>query len=189
MTSVLDRIDRVLAAVTGALLAALTLVVTFQVLGRYVPFIPRPLWTEEIARLLLAWMVFLGAAVVLRRSDHFVIDLIPRRVDARVGRLLQLLVLVLVAAVSVVLVVGGLVMAQGGLTRVSTASGLHRAWGFAALPVGGLFMVVFSVELAVRVLRRRPLPEQASIGASGAPPRPDAGGRDAATGPDEERGR
>lgn len=155
MSTILERLDRGLAAVTGALLAALTVVVTFQVLGRYVPFIPRPLWTEEVARLLLAWMVFLGAAVALRRGEHFLIDVIPRRVDARVGRALQVVVLVAVVAISLVLLVGGVLMTQGGLTRVSTASGLHRAWAFAALPAGALFMVVFSLELAVDQLRGR----------------------------------
>lgn len=169
MSAALDRLDRALAAITAALLDALTLVVTFQVLGRYVPFIPRPLWTEEVSRLLLAWMVFLGAAVVLRRSEHFVIDLLPRRVEERFGRALQLVVLVLVAAVSVVILVGGVLMAQGGLSRVSTASGLHRAWAFAALPAGGLFMVVFAVELAVKVLRHGPLPRQSDVAAPAAP--------------------
>ena len=158
MSTTLDKLDRALATVTGALLAALAVVVTFQVLGRYVPFIPRPLWTEEVARLLLAWMVFLGAAVALRRGEHFLIDLIPRRVDQRVGRALQVVVLVVVAAISLVLLVGGILMTQGGLTRISTASGLHRAWAFAALPVGALFMVVFSLELALDHLRGRTRP-------------------------------
>src|SRR5690625_3456411 len=94
-------------AIIAALLAALRVVGTFQVLGRYVPFIPRPLWTEEIARWLLAWMVFLGAAIALRRSDHFVIDLIPRRAEAKIGRFLQVLVLVAVFAISLILLVGG----------------------------------------------------------------------------------
>lgn len=149
----LNRLSRVLMAIVAALLAALTIVVTFQVLGRYVPFIPRPLWTEEIARWLLAWLVFLGAAIALRRSDHFVIDVIPRRVEEKAGRALQVLVLVAVFAISLILLVGGALMTQGGLTRISTASGLHLAWAFAALPVGGLFMTIFSVELAIKVLR------------------------------------
>lgn len=149
----LNRLGRGLTGVIGMILAALTIVVTFQVLGRYVPFIPRPLWTEEIARWLLAWMVFLGAAVALRRSDHFVIDLIPRRVDEKFGRFLQVLVLLTVLVISVLLLIGGALMTQGGLTRISTASGLHLAWAFAALPAGGLFMTIFSVELAVKTIR------------------------------------
>lgn len=178
------RLARSLAAVVGVLLAALTVVVTLQVLGRYVPVIPRPLWTEEIARWLLAWMVFLGAAVALRRSDHFVIDLIPRRVDERFGRVLQMLVLVTVLAISVIILVGGVMLTQGGLTRISTASGLHLAWAFAALPVGGLFMTVFSIELAVRVLRGDALDdhEEPGIGGTAGPP-------DAATPPGTPRPR
>lgn len=159
MTTTLHRLDRVLATACGVLLAALTAVVTFQVLGRYVPFIPRPLWTEEIARLLLAWLVFVGAAVALRRSEHFVIDLIPSKLDERFGRVLQLLVLTLLTVISLVLLVGGAMLAYGGLTRISTASGLHLAWALSAVPVGALFMTIFSLELGVKVLRNEPLPE------------------------------
>lgn len=161
MTTTLHRLDRALATACGVLLAALTVVVTFQVLGRYVPFIPRPLWTEEIARLLLAWLVFVGAAVALRRSEHFVIDLIPSKLDERFGRVLQLLVLTLLTVISLVLLVGGAMLAYGGLTRISTTSGLHLAWALSAVPVGALCMTIFSLELAVTVLRneRLPVPE------------------------------
>lgn len=183
MRAALHRLDRVLAMACGALLAALTVVVTFQVLGRYVPFIPRPLWTEEIARLLLAWLVFVGAAVALRRSEHFLIDLIPSKLDARLGGVLQLLVLTLLTVVSLVLVVGGIMLAYGGLTRISTASGLHLAWALSAVPVGAFFMLVFSLELVVKVLRNESLPEPET---SAVHPVPDGDPSDPDPAPDDK---
>lgn len=154
----LGRLSGILTAIVGGLLAALTIVVTLQVLGRFVPFIPRPLWTEEIAQWLLAWMVFLGAAVALRHSDHFVIDVIPRRLDEKIGRPLQVLVLGAVIAISLFLLIGGGLMTYNGLTRISPTSGLHLAWAFAAMPAGGLFMTMFGAELAAKVLRREEPP-------------------------------
>ncbi len=161
----LNRLSAALTTIIGVLLAALTIVVTFQVLGRYVPFIPRPLWTEEISRWLLAWMVFLGAAIALRRSDHFVIDMIPQRLDETFGRYLQTFVLLAIFAISVILLVGGSLMAYGGMSRISTASGLPLALAFAAVPVGGLFMTLFSMELTMKVLRSKETP--LSQGATG----------------------
>jgi TRAP-type transport system small permease protein len=158
MTGAFERLDRVLTGVTVTLLAALVVTVTLQVLGRYVPFIPRPLWMQEVARFLLTWMVFLGAAVMLRRQEHFVMDMIPQRVERRLGRLLQVVVVAAVATVSLVLLVGGAVMTAGGLTRVSTASGLHLAWAFAAVPVGALCMLIFSAETGIKVVRGAPAP-------------------------------
>lgn len=163
-----DRLSRVLAGAVGVLLVALTVLVTFQVLGRYMPFVPRPMWTEEISRWLLAWMVFLGAAVALRRSDHFVIDVIPRKLEARIGRVLQVVVVLAVVTISAFLLIGGAAMTHGGMTRISTASGLHLAWAFAAVPVGGLLMMLFSGELGWKVLRG---------GADQAPDSPPADGR------------
>lgn len=164
--AVLNRLSTVLTTLIGGILAALTIVVTFQVLGRYVPFIPRPLWTEEISRWLLAWMVFLGASIALRRSDHFVIDMIPRRLDAAFGRWLQSFVLLVIFVISLVLLIGGVLMTYGGMSRVSTASGLHLAWAFAAVPAGGLFMMIFSMELTMKVLRGRKAPASPDAAAS-----------------------
>ena len=49
-------------------------------------------WPEEMAKFAFVWFVFLGAAMVTRRSRHIVIDLVPRslgpdalRIHAMVG--------------------------------------------------------------------------------------------------------
>ncbi len=172
MSAVVEKFYRILLALVAVLLAVLTVVVTYQVIGRYVPFIPRPLWTEEISRLCLAWLVFLGAALAIRRSEHFVIDAIPRRVDERIGRGLQLLVLLLMGVAAVVILIGGVGLTQGGLSRVSTTSGIHLAWAYAAVPVAAACMLVFGIELAGRVLRGEPLEQHATDQAA-------AGGDDA----------
>jgi TRAP-type C4-dicarboxylate transport system permease small subunit len=135
------------------LLGVLTAVVSYQVISRYVPFVPRALWTEEVARLCLAWLVFLGAALAIRRHEHFVIDVIPSRVAERIRKPLQLIILVCIALGAVVIVMGGMQLAQTGVARISTTSGFRLVWAYASMPVAGLCMLAFVFELALRTLR------------------------------------
>lgn len=159
MTAIGNGLYKVLVwAVTG-LLMVLTVVVSYQVAGRYLSFIPRALWTEEIARFCLEWMVFLGAAVVLRRSEHFIIDIIPGRIMEKHRKLIQIGILVFLLLTAAIMIYGGLQFAQTGLGRKSTTSGLVLFWGFLAIPVSGMAMVVFIIELAYRSLRGENLEE------------------------------
>jgi TRAP-type C4-dicarboxylate transport system permease small subunit len=56
-----------------ALVAALAIVVNLQIFSRYLfhaPFI----WPEEVARLCLVWMGFIGAAALTRRGADIAVD-------------------------------------------------------------------------------------------------------------------
>jgi TRAP-type C4-dicarboxylate transport system permease small subunit len=56
-----------------ALVAAMMGVVNLQVVARYLfdkPFI----WPEEVSRLILIWLAFLGAAALIRRGGDIAVD-------------------------------------------------------------------------------------------------------------------
>jgi TRAP-type C4-dicarboxylate transport system permease small subunit len=151
--AIADKIYQAGLWVISALLAVLTVVVSYQVLGRYASFVPRALWTEEVSRLCLAWMVFLGAALAVRRSEHFVIDLIPERVQRRLAQPIQLVVLAGIAGAGFVILLGGIGFAETGFGRTSTTSGIQMVWAYVAMPVAGAGIIFFALELAVRALR------------------------------------
>jgi C4-dicarboxylate transporter DctM subunit len=61
--------DRTLDCVIAVLVAAQAAVVGLQVVGRHLFRNPLP-WTEEIARLLLVWLMCVGGIRALRNSEH-----------------------------------------------------------------------------------------------------------------------
>ena len=63
----LDRTEEYLAVALTALLGAL---LTAQIVLRFV-FEMGFAWTEEIARVMFIWVIFLGAVVGMRRHLHF----------------------------------------------------------------------------------------------------------------------
>ena len=61
--------DRLLQASIASLVVAQAVVVGLQVVGRHLLLQPFP-WTEEIARLLLAWLMCVGGISALRDGQH-----------------------------------------------------------------------------------------------------------------------
>lgn len=157
---IVDGLHKVTVAACGLALAVMVLVVAYQILGRYVPFISRALWTEEISRLCLVWLIFLGAAAGLRTSEHFVIDLVPRGISDRAQRILITLGSALIAAVAVMLFIGGISFVETGIGRISTTSNMPLAFSFAAIPFSSVLMLIFTVSAWVEGMRR---PQEVSL--------------------------
>ena len=64
-----SAVDRVLHTVVVILIVAQALVVGLQVAARHVMHQPIP-WTEEVARLLLVWLMCAGGVAALRHGQH-----------------------------------------------------------------------------------------------------------------------
>lgn len=135
------------------LVMALTLIVSYQVFSRYVDLVPRVLWTEEAARFCFVWVVLIGAAIAVREGRHFTIDVLPQSLSPRLQRVLAALGLTVIAAIGMLMVVGGLTFAEIGLSRISTTSGISLAWVYAAVPFSGFSILVFTVEKLVDLYR------------------------------------
>ncbi len=83
--------SKFLESATSMILILLTLVVIYNAMVRFLPIDPTQMaWTEEIGRLLLLWLGFVGAGLITREEKHFVIDLFTGRMRRRTRLLWQL---------------------------------------------------------------------------------------------------
>ena len=69
---------RAVEQVCAVLLATMTVVILLGVAFRYVLEAPLP-WSEELAKLLMLWIVFLGASAGIHRGEHVTIDFLLQR--------------------------------------------------------------------------------------------------------------
>jgi TRAP-type C4-dicarboxylate transport system permease small subunit len=148
-----DIYYRVLVGMMTGIFMALAIVVSYQVLSRYVDFVPRYLWTEEISRFCFIWVLLLGAAIAVRSGAHFTIDVLPQSLNPNLQRALEVLVLVLIGIIAVLMLFGGLRLVEIGMTRISSTSGIRLAWVFIAIPFSGFSMLVFTAERLLSVVR------------------------------------
>ena len=112
-------------------------------------------WYDEVARLCFVWMIFLGAAVAVRRGGHFRLHLLIDRFGASARRRADLLVTLIVIAFAAVLVAGGIAIASLARRQVTDSLELSMLWFYSALPVGGALMIVFALPQLWALIRGR----------------------------------
>jgi tripartite ATP-independent transporter DctM subunit len=131
------------------LVVAQAAVVGLQVIGRHLLHQPIP-WTEEIARLLLGWLMCAGGIAALRHGQHprvtALVRLLPEPNRQAVDRGLRLVLLVFFAC----LIVPGYHLTVASAVEVLPASGVSGAWISAALPIALLLMSAIVVEQLYR---------------------------------------
>ena len=140
-----DSYFRLIKWLLTAMLVILTIPVFLQILSRYVGFIPRYIWTEEIARFAFIWVIMLGATVAVRDNTHFQVDLLPK-LGFKTERKFQLTLLILMLVFSIVFVIGGIQFARFGATQQSEISGLPMLSIYIAWPIAGLSWIIFLIE-------------------------------------------
>jgi TRAP-type C4-dicarboxylate transport system permease small subunit len=103
MEKVLRGLDWILDRMTLILVAVLLLVVGLQIFFRYV-LNHSLFWSEELARYLFVYLVFLGAAIILRKERHIQVSFFVERLAPPVQKCVALFVdLILLAFAGVVL--------------------------------------------------------------------------------------
>lgn len=137
-------LEKILTFIAGSLFAAFILTVLYQVVARNYLKISVS-WTDEVAMACFIWSVFIGAAVALRKRKHYVVDVFPPRF-VMIQRVLRLFGSLACLPVIYVLVVHGNVLVDMGWNRRSVALGTPMAYIFAAMPVAGIAMLLFSIE-------------------------------------------
>ena len=65
-----DVTYKVVLFICKILLIVDILITTMSVIGRYVPFIPDPAWSEEVVLTCMSYMAVLSAALAIRRGAH-----------------------------------------------------------------------------------------------------------------------
>jgi tripartite ATP-independent transporter DctM subunit len=157
--------DRALAYATAALVVAQAAVVGLQVIGRHLFRQPVP-WTEEIARLLLVWLMCVGGLLALRRSEHprvtALVRLLPALRRRAVERGMDVVMLVFLAC----LIVPSIRLTVASAAERLPASGLSGAWISGVLPVALLLMALATLG-RLRATRAADAPIAWSAGAAG----------------------
>ena len=118
------------------LLVGICAVTIAQVASRYLMESPLA-WTEELATMLFAWLVFIGAALALKRGEHFALDLFVDLLPALPRRLARLAGIVAVGAFCLLITGYGFVLARDSWTVDTAVLEIPRTWLYASVPCGG----------------------------------------------------
>ena len=114
----------------------------FQIITRFILEQPAE-WSEILIRLSLIWMVFMGIPAAFRQGAMVSVDVVYRWSPPKIKRVLDWVVCLAALALVLVIVWWGWDYSVRG--RVQSMAGLESIsmfWGYAALPVGGVFCLM-----------------------------------------------
>jgi TRAP-type C4-dicarboxylate transport system permease small subunit len=140
----LERIQRTFGAF---LLIALLITISLQVISRFI--IKAPIqWTEEGGRFIFFWVALMGAGVSVQTRKHFMIEVYDiRRIKTPFIRLfLEILPEIIVLMFCILLTYYGWLYFESGKTRMGIEVPLRMSWVYAALPVSGFTMVIYTLS-------------------------------------------
>lgn len=145
---VYDVAYKIVLFVCKLLLVADILITCMSVLGRYVPFIPDPAWSEEVVLTLMSYMAVLSAALAIRRNAHIRMTAFDRYLPSAVIKALDILADVCVFALAIVMVVVGWKYAStlGAKGSYVSMPSVSRFWMYFPIPVAGVAMIIFELE-------------------------------------------
>lgn len=124
------------------------IITSVAVLGRYIPFIPDPAWSEEIVLTCMSYMAVLSAALAIRRGAHIRMTAFDTFLPPNLIKLLDILADLSILALAIVMLVIGWKYAVeiGGKGSYVSMPGISRFWMYFPIPLAGLAMFVFEIE-------------------------------------------
>lgn len=148
---VLSRLIEI-AIIIGA--AFIVSIVTTEVILRYV-FKHSLIFTEELSRYLMVWIVFLGGALAVRDEAHIRINILVKRLNPTLGKAARLLAHGLVLIFLVIVAVEGIRILPDELRQMCITIDLSLFYFYLAIPVGAILMIVYLLPVIRATLAER----------------------------------
>jgi TRAP-type C4-dicarboxylate transport system permease small subunit len=147
----LDRLEQLLMALSGALLAGFTVSVMLDIVTRTIghPW----LWLQEVTSTFFVYGIFIGAAAATRRNDHLHLTAIAETLHGPARLIVETVIRLVVLGVALCLVYFGYVNFLRGFGSFRMPSMTPIASLYAAIPLSGVLIALFTVEQLVNGLR------------------------------------
>jgi tripartite ATP-independent transporter DctM subunit len=135
-------------AFTASLLLGIVLIISWQVIARYIPGIRVPRWTEETSLILMVWLALIGSGLAVRAGEHLAVDVILRQFPAGFRRGFMRAIWVLVAAFGVYLAWYGWELSSRTMMQTFSATQLPIGWMYLGIPIGGALVAFYALRNA-----------------------------------------
>ena len=141
----------IMKGITVFCLFGLIVLVTIQVLSRFLPSILKPV-PDDILNLFDVWMIFLGAALLLRNYEHIrveLLDMLLRNRD-RIRKYFDISIQILILMFLMFMTKSGVELYKASLTRLTPMLLLPQRWWYLPLPLSSILMIFYTI---VRMLK------------------------------------
>ncbi len=146
-------ISKILTVFATSTFIVMCSVVFLEVIFRH--FLLKPLvWSEELARIMLIWTVFSGAAALLIRGEHIALEFLLEKATGKVGTCLRIFNSLIVAIFLACMVIGSYRMIHiTWVVRAESVPIIRMAYQYTVVFVGAVVMFLFTLGSLYRILK------------------------------------
>ena len=118
-------------------------------------------WADELARMMLVWLVMSSVGIVLRRGGHLALEIVASSRAPRLSMALRAVVLAVIAAFGLYAIRAGIGYAILGRDQSSPVLSVSYAYVYAAIPFGFALMLYHAARVARDFVRHGVVPSVA----------------------------
>ena len=151
MKKVLNVIDDIVKYFLVLLVAAISILGMYQVVGRLLGHVPA--WVEELIRFLFVWASCVGAAVGVKEHIHIGIDVLVNLLPQIGRRIIAIVVQVILCGFDVFLIKFGINLVNQTMKQPSAGLQIPMGYVYWAIPVLGGLGIFYSIREIVRLAK------------------------------------
>jgi TRAP-type C4-dicarboxylate transport system permease small subunit len=142
-----DTLELILMILCGILCFGFSLSVTADIVTRTIghPW----LWLQEVTSTLFIYAIFIGAATATRRNDHLYLTAISEALHGTPRLIVEIIIRLVVLGVAFCLIWFGYINYIRGFGSFRLPSGTPIASLYAAIPLCGVLIAMFTIEQLV----------------------------------------
>jgi TRAP-type C4-dicarboxylate transport system permease small subunit len=160
LDKLLGKVRTVLYGFSCIAMMIMLLTIFAQVISRY-GFSYTPEWSEELARYLFVYVVFLGSALIMGESGHLAVEFLPNRFKGRpFGKFLTILSLVCGYIFALILLVQGAKMTEVMTFQESPGLEISMSYIYVVIPVSSVLMLLYLIRDTIRLVKGQAVEHQ-----------------------------
>lgn len=147
----LNAIEKAEKAVLALSMAAMVVLMLYQVILRYV-FSSSNSWSEELVRYLFILDVMLAASIAVRRNSHLQIDVLINCFSPKLKRIFTIAATLAGIVFLALLFWYSLDLCMTATSNVSPGLGIPMSIPYACVPLGAVLMILTSIEVILKTV-------------------------------------
>lgn len=151
---VIDFINKWVLFILAILFGVMAAIIIFQVFSRF--FLGLPLaWSEEIARLIMAYTVFLGAGIALGKGRLIAVEFLLEKLSDSKRNVLIIIIQIIAIFFFILLFIQGLKMIDQVHSQLSSAMRIPMSLFYASIPIGSILLMINSIGVMLEIFSRK----------------------------------
>jgi len=154
MEKLLKGLNKILYGISVSAMAVMLMLIFLQVIMRYF-FNHTFECSEEMARFLFVWVVFLGSALIMGENGHLAVQLLPRKFEGTMlGSFMALFINICSYAFILLLLIQGSKMTSVMTFQTAPGLGISMSWVYVVIPISACLMMLYLFRDTLEIFRK-----------------------------------